>query len=87
MAPVVKENAEDATVTLVKLQSQQFAFQYAVSLRPKSPFDGVSKEIEGNRFLPSRAEKGFIEIEDDANAENDAGYESHGAESESRDAG
>jgi len=43
--------AEDASITLVKLQSQQFAFQYAVSLRPKSPFDGISKEIDFEHYL------------------------------------
>merc|ERR1712015_446522 len=51
VAPAPKKDAEDPTVTLVKLQSQQFAYQYAVSLRPKKPFDGVSKEIDFEHYL------------------------------------
>merc|ERR1712015_33904 len=53
-SPIVEPEVtpvEDATTTLVKLQSQQFAFQYAVSLRPKSPFDGISKEIDFEHYL------------------------------------
>jgi len=42
---------EDATSALVKLQSQQFAFQYAVSLRPRKPFDGISEEIDFEHYL------------------------------------
>jgi len=49
--PSAKKDDEDASVTLVKLQSQQFAFQYAVSLRPKKPFDGVSKELDFELYL------------------------------------
>merc|ERR1712015_260086 len=51
VTPAPKKDDEDPTVTLVKLQSQQFAYQYAVSLRPKKPFDGVSKEIDFEHYL------------------------------------
>ena len=50
-APHFDAASEDAASTLVKLQSQEFAFRYAVSLRPKFPFDGKSQRIDFDHYL------------------------------------
>jgi len=51
VTPAAAKDAENAASTLINLQSQQFAFQYAVSLRPKSPFNGISKDTDFEHYL------------------------------------
>jgi len=48
---VEKEVAENHAATLVKLQAQEFAFQYVVNLRPKNPFDGQSGKVDFDHYL------------------------------------
>ena len=43
VTPVEGKGSEDATTTLVRIQSQQLAYGFLVNLRPKSPFDGESR--------------------------------------------
>ena len=51
MAPAPKKDAEDAATTLVKLQTEQFAYKYVVGLRPKNPFDGESGKLDFEHYL------------------------------------
>ena len=50
-APVGKEDSESHAATLVKLQSQEFAFRYVVSLRPENPFNGETDKIDFDHYL------------------------------------
>ena len=48
---MVGKIVEDASITLVRLQTEQFAYKFVMNLRPKSPFDGVSGRIDFEQYL------------------------------------
>ena len=48
---MVGKIVEDASITLVRLQTEQFAYKFVMNLRPKSPFDGKNGKTDFEQYL------------------------------------